>query len=89
MGHAQAIRVDRERASSRAVPIRAVMARRSDVRTRSGRALRRSRKIGLCIGQQMTSALDVVGSNDTGEQAVMADAATAPTIAQNTSFSRR
>ena len=32
MGHAQAIRVDRERASSRAVPIRAVMARRSDVR---------------------------------------------------------
>ena len=25
-------------------------------------------------GQQMTSALDVVGSNDTGEQAAMADA---------------
>ena len=25
-------------------------------------------------GQQMTSALDVVGSNDAGEQAVMADA---------------
>ena len=25
-------------------------------------------------GQQMTSGLDVVGSNDTGEQAVMADA---------------
>ena len=25
-------------------------------------------------GQQMTSGLDVVGSNDTGEQAAMADA---------------